>query len=103
MTNRIHAAILLAPTTTQNDYGALEHTFKSIAQCWVALEFLSTREETHNEQTRSVTRYRVVMRPRGDVRVGWQLHWRGQVLRVVSVDGVSSPKHLLLEAESRGF
>lgn len=100
MTNRTQSAELFAPTTVKNAFGALEHTFTSIAHCWIALEFLNTREETHNEQTRSVTRYRVVMRPRDDVRIGWQLHGRGQVLRVVSIDRVSSPKRMIVEVET---
>ena len=100
MTNRTQSAELFAPTPVQNAYGATETTFKSIAQCYVALEYLSVKEEKRGAQTRAMTRYKVAMRHRKDIQIGWQLQVNNEQLRITSMDHVSSEKHLFLEVET---
>lgn len=97
-----HRMMLERPTEAPDGQGGKIAGFEPVAQIWVALSVIDGQTIEEAGRTVALTRYRLTIRHRPDIRPGWRLVSAAHSLLVASlVDPDASARWLVIEAEER--
>ncbi|MCV6612441.1 MAG: head-tail adaptor protein [Amphritea sp.] len=100
--NRNQKIVLFKPAGGQSPSGApIKHRFIQVAAPWASVQQKSVAEDTAGDQDQYSARYEIGLAWRENLRPGWLIMWRKQLLKVIAVDD-SDPRrqNMLISAET---
>ena len=83
LAGRLNQRIVIErPSAVRTDSGLQAAGWDQVARCLAAIEPEGAGPETEGMALSAMPRFRVTLRPRGDVSVGQRLLWGGRVLAI---------------------
>ena len=80
-----HRVTIETPGGTASTFGEVAQTWSTVATVWAAVEPTSSRERVENEQTKTFTTHRVLMRYRDDVSTVERVTFGSRTLNIQSI------------------
>ncbi len=80
-----HRVTIETPGGTASAFGEVAQSWSTVATVWAAVEPTSSRERVENEQTKTFTTHRVLVRYRDDVTTSERVTFGSRTLNILSV------------------
>ena len=80
-----HRVTIQTPGGSASAFGEVAETWSTVATVWAAVEPLKSEERRENDQGKTFTSHRVLLRYRDDVTTAERLQFDGRVLNIASV------------------
>jgi SPP1 family predicted phage head-tail adaptor len=94
--------LLQSPAWVADEIGGAAIHWTDQGEAWAAVDALGASQRAAFDSEFATASFRVVIRRREDVRVGWRVRWSERVLRVLGVrDGGGRRIDLICEEEVR--
>ncbi|HWA00158.1 MAG TPA: phage head closure protein [Caulobacterales bacterium] len=98
----LRARVLLqSPARAQDDLGGAARAWSDEGAVWAEITALGASQGADFDAAPSTASYRVMIRPRVDVRAGWRLAWGARTLTITGVSDAGERRITLQCEEER--